>query len=237
MLTILKNIMLVKKIIVDRVYLKNFGRTVYNSQVEVDIPYLAGTYQNLIPKVFESNSNADFIDRQYINDSFLFNETIQVGQNGLYYILLQKGYKIDKLLYEPSDLNIDLYIHKDGRLIYSFYNCTNKKNLIVKGKISEDYDNISKRLNANIDDILFRNYFIQLAIEDYTKEIKIPNFVPTIMDAKQVSVYLSVAEKTIRSWTSQKKIPFTKINQTVRYRRSDIDKWLTEHTSEVSKKK
>lgn len=222
--------MLVKKIIVDRVFLKNFGRTVYNHQTEVDIPYLAGSFKNLIPKDFQSHSTADFFERQYVNDSFLFNETIEVGSRGLYYLLLHKGYKIEKLIFTPNDLNADIYVHKDGRLIYSFYNPTNRNSIIIKGQVSEDYDKINQRLKSNLTDIYFRNYFIKLAQEDNTGEAKIPEFFPKIMNALQVSTYLGVAEKTIRSWTSQNDIPHTKLKQAVRYRKSDIDKWFDRKT-------
>lgn len=228
--------MIVKKIIADHVYLKNFGRTTYQYDNEVDIPYLAGNFKDLVPNEKDAKPFAEIVNRQYINDSFMFNETIEIGSKGLYYIILHKGYKIEKLLHEPDDMNVDIFIHKDGRLIYSFYNPTRRKNIIIKGKVSKDFDDVAKRLRANIDDILFRNYFIKLALEDYTKEIKIPNFIPSIMNANQVALYIGVAEKTIRSWTSQKKIPFTKINQTVRYRQSDIDKWLDANTDKKKRK-
>ena len=225
--------MIVKKIVADHVYLENFGRTTYQYDKEVDIPYLAGDFKDLVPNQKDTKTFVEKATRQYINDSLMFNETIEIGSNGLYYVILQKGYKIEKLIHEPDDLNVDIFIHKNGNLIYSFYNPKRRKNIIIKGKVSKDYDNIAKRLSANLDDILFRNYFIQVALEDYTKEIKIPNFTPSIMDAKQVSIYIGVAEKTIRTWTSQKKIPFTKISQTVRYRLKDIDKWLDDRTKQA----
>lgn len=227
----IEDLMIVKKIIADHVYLKNFSRTTYQYDVEVDIPYLAGDFKNLVPKEKDTNAFAEIVERNYINDSFLFSESIEVGGNGLYYIILQKGYKIEKLIHEPEDVTIDLYVHKDGRLIYSFYNITNKKTLNIKGSICKDYDGIAQKITANLEDLYFRNYFIKQAQEDYTKDIKLPEFYPSNMNFKQVAAYLGMAPKTIQKWTSEKKIPRTKIGNSVIYRKKDIDEWLEKNSS------
>ncbi|MCB9250711.1 MAG: hypothetical protein H6613_20305 [Ignavibacteriales bacterium] len=60
---------------------------------------------------------------------------------------------------QPDELNIDLYVHKSGRLIYSFYNPTLKRNINIRGKVSDDIDGVAKKIKANLDDIHFRNYF------------------------------------------------------------------------------
>ena len=43
---------------------------------------------------------------------------------------------------------------------------------------------------------------------------------------EELSKYLSFAEKTIYKWVLNEEIPFLKINQTIRFRLSDIEKWL-----------
>jgi len=43
---------------------------------------------------------------------------------------------------------------------------------------------------------------------------------------EELSKYLSFAEKTIYKWVLNEEIPFIKINQTLRFRLSDIEKWL-----------
>ena len=222
--------MLVKKIIRDDVYLEKFSRVTYEPKVEVDSQYLAGKFKELIPHGVKDKVYADIVDRSYINESMLFKETIEIGSKGLYYFVLQKGYKIGQLLFQPDELDVDLYIHKDGRLIYSFYNPTLKRNINIRGKVSEDIDGVAKKIKANLDDIYFRNYFLKLATEDYGKEIKIPEYFPPIMNALQAANYLGIEEKTIRKWTSEAKIPFTKIGNTVRYRKSDLDGFLDKQT-------
>ena len=161
----------------------------------------------------------------------LFNETIEIGSRGLYYLVLQKGYKIDKLLVQPDELNIDLLVHKNGRLIYSFYNPTKKRNINLRGEIAEDYDGIASKIKANLDDILLRNYFLQLALENFGKDFKIPEYFPETMKAEQAASYLNFSVKTIRNWTSEGKLKPTKIGNTVRYRKKDLDKFLDEHKS------
>jgi excisionase family DNA binding protein len=167
----------------------------------------------------------------------LFNETIDVGNKGLYYFVLQKGYKIDQLLFQPDEIIVDLFIHKDGRLIYSFYNSTQKRNIIIKGKITNDIEKIAERLKSNLTDVAFREYFIKLAIEDFGKEIKIPEYYPSIMTSNQVALYLNLAEKTIRKLTSEKKIPVTKIGGSARYRKEDLDLFLKNNTTHPNKTK
>jgi len=222
--------MLVKNIIRDDDCLEKFSRVTYELKVEVDSQYLAGKFKELISHGVKDKVYADLVNRKYINESMLFNETIELGSRGLYYLVLRKGYKIDQLLFQPDELSIDLYVHKDSRLIYSFYNPTLKRNINIKGKISEDIDGIARKIKANLDDIYFRNYFLKLATEDYGKEIKIPEYFPPIMNAQQAANYLGIKEKTIRKWTSEAKIPFTKIGNTVRYRKSDLDGFLDKQT-------
>ena len=82
--------MIVKKIITDEVYLNKFGRFTYQSDVEVDLPYLAGKFNELVPAEFKKNATAFIVDRQYVNDIMLFNETIEIGSRGLYYFVLHK---------------------------------------------------------------------------------------------------------------------------------------------------
>ncbi len=221
--------MLVKKIIHDDVYLEKFFRKAYDSNVEVDVPYFAGKFQELIPKNLKAKTDESVFKGECVNDSMLFNQTIEIGSRGLYYFVLQKGYKIDQLLFQPDDLTIDLFVHKDGRLIYSFYNPTLKRNINIRGKISDDVDGVARKIKANLDDILLRNYFLQLAIENFGKDFKIPEYFPESMKAEQAGIYLNFSTKTIRTWTSEGKLKPIKIGNTVRYLKKDLDAFLEKH--------
>lgn len=53
-----------------------------------------------------------------------------------------------------------------------------------------------------------------------------------LLDEKQTAEYLQVAQGTLPVWRSSGRygLPFIKIGRKVRYRRSDLDKWLEERT-------
>ncbi len=47
-----------------------------------------------------------------------------------------------------------------------------------------------------------------------------------IMTAEEVAKYIGFSKKTIRNWTSERKIPYVKLGNAVRYRKTQIDNWL-----------
>lgn len=46
-----------------------------------------------------------------------------------------------------------------------------------------------------------------------------------LVSTKELSVLLSIPEKTLRNWTSQKKIPHYKIGALVRFNQQEIQRW------------
>ena len=53
-----------------------------------------------------------------------------------------------------------------------------------------------------------------------------------LLTRQQAAKYLDLAPQTLAVWTSEGRysLPFVKIGRNVRYRRSDLDKWLAERT-------
>jgi excisionase family DNA binding protein len=53
-----------------------------------------------------------------------------------------------------------------------------------------------------------------------------------LLDERETAEYLDVAQGTLPVWRSSGRynLPFIKIGRKVRYRRSDLDKWLEERT-------
>jgi excisionase family DNA binding protein len=49
-----------------------------------------------------------------------------------------------------------------------------------------------------------------------------------VMDYRGLSVYLKMAQGTLRHKVMRGEIPFFKINSSVRFAKKDIDKWLAE---------
>ncbi len=55
-----------------------------------------------------------------------------------------------------------------------------------------------------------------------------------LMMAADVARYLGIAEGTVRNKASKKQIPFIKVGASLRFRRSDIDRWLETQTQGAS---
>ena len=51
----------------------------------------------------------------------------------------------------------------------------------------------------------------------------------TYFTIEEIAKYLNYAEKTIRKWVLNREIPYIKIHQTIRFRLSEIEKWVEEN--------
>ena len=50
-----------------------------------------------------------------------------------------------------------------------------------------------------------------------------------IMSIPQAAEYLGMAEGTLRDWIRMRRVPFCKINGTIRFRKSKFDRWIDLH--------
>jgi excisionase family DNA binding protein len=50
--------------------------------------------------------------------------------------------------------------------------------------------------------------------------------VETYFTIEEIAKYLNYAEKTIRKWVLNREIPYIKIHQTIRFRLSEIERWV-----------
>ena len=50
----------------------------------------------------------------------------------------------------------------------------------------------------------------------------------TYMTIEELAEYLKLAEQTIRRWVLNREIPFLKIRKVIRFRVSEIEKWIDE---------
>ena len=57
--------------------------------------------------------------------------------------------------------------------------------------------------------------------EDYGEPLSL-----SFMDAREVAQYLKVRPSTIYSMTGNRKIPFYRIGRQLRFRKSEVDKWM-----------
>lgn len=58
-----------------------------------------------------------------------------------------------------------------------------------------------------------------------------------LLPVQEVAEYLAVPLSSVYDMTHRKAIPFLKIGSRLRFRQSDIDKWLEEHASNPSGKR
>jgi excisionase family DNA binding protein len=52
-----------------------------------------------------------------------------------------------------------------------------------------------------------------------------------LMTAKEAGEYLGLAEGTIRNKASRNEIPFVKLGVALRFRKSELDRWVEEQTA------
>jgi excisionase family DNA binding protein len=50
--------------------------------------------------------------------------------------------------------------------------------------------------------------------------------VETYLTIEELATYLKLAEQTVRRWVLNREIPFHKIHKAVRFRLSEIEKWI-----------
>ena len=52
-----------------------------------------------------------------------------------------------------------------------------------------------------------------------------------LISGELVASICGVKERTVQHWTWKGKIPYVRINGTIRYRESDIRKWINDNTN------
>jgi len=172
---------------------------------------------------------------------FIKNETSlvdDVGQYGSIYLFPEPGMRLIKVRVEPIDVKIDISFFRysdpennPDKLLYSFYNATEHDIVSIYATISKDDDNLLGKLKSTPDDVEYRTYILKRSLSVSTVKgfLKEKTVYPENMTAVQVAEYLQVKEKTIRNWTSEGKIPVLKLpTGTVRYKLSEIEKWMTD---------
>ena len=47
-----------------------------------------------------------------------------------------------------------------------------------------------------------------------------------VFDLREAASFLRVSENTLRGWCRERRIPFSKINGSLRFKRSKLERWL-----------
>lgn len=53
-----------------------------------------------------------------------------------------------------------------------------------------------------------------------------------VMDVEEVAAYLSIAASTVYKWVEQRRIPYTKLGNLLRFPKVEIDRWLSKRTKQ-----
>lgn len=229
---------LIKKIIFQQDFIDYYHHHEFNLEVETPFPYVAGELQSLIPQdaKLDTEKTRGF-PAPLFNKSGLTKLVNHVGSHGIYYIELRPNHKLSKIIIEPDEVVPDIYFGARNNLIYSFYNPTERENIIITAKLEEDKDNIFIKIKSDPTDPVYRQYFIRRALVKFDNSSVPDRKYPEYMTAANAADYLQVAVKTIRNWTSQDKIPACRISGVVRYKKSDLDEFIKADKKKHGRKK
>lgn len=155
----------VKKIIAYRDFVVYFLRLDIILKREVYSPYCAGEFQSLVPHQDEQKSHTmKKIDTPLFNKSGLGKFIVDVDEEGIFYIELRSGHVLESLSIDPIEVVVDLYYGQDNRLIYNFYNPTNKPALSITTIINSDVDRVYEQIKEDPGDVFWRQSFIREAL-------------------------------------------------------------------------
>lgn len=163
----------------------------------------------------------------------MFHQIIEIGPHGAYYLNLRDDYCLREIETYPAETVIDIGIvnNLSSRLFYAFYNPNNEGVLTIKARAVKDGGETYRKIKSSPNDPIWIDSFIIRSRKQVVLPVKEnKEELPEIMNASEVAKYLGLEEKTIRNWTSSKKIPVIKLGGTVRYRKTDIDKFLEQNT-------
>lgn len=201
----------------------------YTSSKPIDIPYLAGKFQPLMPG-FDKMEEVE-VDHSLFNESKLGRIDVPMGKNELCYLTLQPETMLSQIYTEPDSLATDILISADyDCFIYSFYNNTDSPNISIIAKLVEMDKKLFTKLKSNLTDIAFRQYILKKMLGKYiNKELLAPSQVTgkENLTIKEVAEYLNKKVGTIYNWVYKNQIPFHKTGGSLLFKKSEIDKWVS----------
>jgi len=64
------------------------------------------------------------------------------------------------------------------------------------------------------------------SILDELKGLRKDGKLQEVFDLREAAEFLRISENTLRGWTRERKIPFSKVNGSLRFKRSKLERWL-----------
>ena len=226
----------VNKIVLYRDLVQSHALETFEYDKQIDYPYLDGQMRPLVHLDGAKPLGLDLIEIPLFNGNGAGKIIADVGPKGLLFLALRPDYWIEELIIEPDDIVADVLYGESG-LIYAFPNFTRRNTMAITLRIGEDVEGVFRKISASPQDLNWRQYFVRRALKKAgTTPIEEPKRVfPENMSSMEVAEYLNVAEKTIRNWTHDNKIPYVKLGTAVRYPRKQIEDALAK--SEIGRVK
>jgi len=197
-------------------------RLKYNEPI--DSPYGFAPLAQIIPPP-ERLESSEEIKHPLFGASGSFKVVPEIGIHGLYLLRLRPHYRLRNLIVEPAEVVVDLHANANESITYTFYNPTRRSSIVVSGHLAEDIEGFYRKLTSYPDDAIWRQSLVlrSMAQSESGEPGPLAVSYPSLMTAEQLADYLQVAEKTIRKWTSENKIPHSNLGGAVRYRKEQID--------------
>lgn len=148
---------LIKKILAYRDYETFYHIHEFSQEKEVPFSFVAGEFQSLIPEDMISGHKLIKQDKPLFPKDNILNMTVDVGENGVCFLELRKGYIFNNIKTSPRELGLDIFYGPEDRLIYSFYNITKISNIVLSGKIEKDLGGILKSIKDDPTNLLLRD--------------------------------------------------------------------------------
>lgn len=202
----------------------SFGEVRLRYDKQVNSPYDLASLSQTIPQP-EHLESEEVEPTPFFSQTGTFKVVPDLGKSGLYLIRLRPNYRLKSLLVEPEEIVVDLYANKNDSITYSFYNPTQRASFVVTGQLVEDIDGFYRKLTAYPADPVWRQSLVRrsLAAFEGVEDEGAAGRHPSYMTADQIADYMQVEVKTVRKWTSEGRIPHSKLGSVVRYRKEEID--------------
>ena len=184
-----------------------------------------GEIQNIVDERLIESAKLEVESSPLINKNNIMKIVRELNKYDRYYLSIRAGSKLIDISSMPDNVDIDLLVN-DHQFVYTFQNMSDRSFVTIRAKLVPDTENELEVIKSNLSDLEWRQYFLRKSLLNTNSINKPQQTFPDIMTAAQLADYLQVSTKSIRTWTSEGRIPVAKIKRTVRYVKEEIDSFL-----------
>ena len=148
---------LIKKILAYRDYVTFYHIHEFFLDKKVPFSFVAGEFQSLIPEDMLTGSTLQEKDKPLFDKDNLLNMTVNVGENGVCYLEVRKGYTLSNIITSPKEIGLDIFYSPEDMLIYSFYNTTKIPDIVINGNLGEDFNGVLSSIKSDPLNLLLRD--------------------------------------------------------------------------------